>query len=74
MSGRTKNHFDLIIVGGGIAGLAHALAPSRRGLAVAVFERHAKPRGGSIRNFGMLWPIGQPPGKVGHPGLSGLAL
>ena len=64
MSGRTKNHFDLIIVGGGIAGLAHALAASRRGLAVAVFERHAKPRGASIQNFWMLWPIGQPPGKV----------
>ena len=64
MSNPNNKHYDLVIVGGGIVGLAHALAAASRGLCVAVFERHAKPCGASARNFGMLWPIGQPPGKI----------
>ena len=64
MSNPNNKHYDLVIVGGGIVGLAHALAAASRGLCVAVFERHRKPCGASARNFGMLWPIGQPPGKI----------
>ncbi|HWD40421.1 MAG TPA: TIGR03364 family FAD-dependent oxidoreductase [Fimbriimonas sp.] len=56
--------FDVAIVGSGILGLAHAYHLSKAGLKVAVFERNARPVGASIRNFGMIWPIGQPPGEI----------
>lgn len=45
---------DLAVVGGGLTGLAAALAAAKRGLRVAVFERHEIGWGASSRNGGMV--------------------
>lgn len=45
---------DLVIVGAGIIGLAHAVEAVSRGWSVLVLERDARAVGASIRNFGHL--------------------
>jgi D-hydroxyproline dehydrogenase subunit beta len=61
---QNNKKYDIIIVGGGIVGLSMALAEAKRGKKVAVFERHPQAAGASVRNFGMIWPIGQPAGNL----------
>ncbi|MDJ1137682.1 TIGR03364 family FAD-dependent oxidoreductase [Streptomyces iconiensis] len=55
---------DTVVVGGGIVGLAHALAAARGGDRVVLFERDDFAAGASIRNFGMIWAVGQQRGAV----------
>ncbi len=55
---------DIAVVGGGILGLAHAYVLARRGKRVVLFERSHRATGASVRNFGMIWPVGQPAGEM----------
>lgn len=56
------SQFDLIVVGRGIVGLAHALAGARAGLRVAVIDRETRSVGASVSNFGFVTVTGQQAG------------
>lgn len=62
---------DVAIVGAGIVGLAHAYMALRKGFKVVMFEREQFAVGASIRNFGLLWAIGQEPGAAFDRALRG---
>jgi FAD dependent oxidoreductase TIGR03364 len=59
-----NQHPDVIIVGAGIVGLAHAYTAAMRGLKVVVVERDHRCVGASIRNFGFITVTGQPAGAT----------
>ncbi|MEJ8853555.1 TIGR03364 family FAD-dependent oxidoreductase [Variovorax robiniae] len=60
----SNDSFDLIVVGAGIVGLAHAYTAAKRGLRVCVVERDAACVGASIRNFGFITVTGQGAGDT----------
>ena len=62
MTNSKNNSADIAIVGAGIVGLAHAYMALRKGYRVVLFEREQFAIGASVRNFGLIWPIGQEPG------------
>jgi FAD dependent oxidoreductase TIGR03364 len=52
----------IVIVGGGVLGIMHAVQARQRGLDVVHLEREAAPRGATVRNFGLVWVSGRAPG------------
>jgi D-hydroxyproline dehydrogenase subunit beta len=55
---------DCVVVGAGIIGLATAYALLKAGKTVTILDRDSAPLGASIRNFGMVWPVGLPSGPA----------
>lgn len=53
-----------IVVGAGIVGLATAKALLNNGYSIIIIDKTQMAVGASIRNFGMVWPIGQPAGEL----------
>ncbi len=51
-------HYDLLIIGGGILGTFHAYHALQRGLQVAILEKNNLPQGSSVQNFGQIVPSG----------------
>jgi FAD dependent oxidoreductase TIGR03364 len=52
----------VVVVGGGVLGLMHALEARRLGHDVIHLEREPGSRGASVRNFGLIWVSGRAPG------------
>jgi FAD dependent oxidoreductase TIGR03364 len=52
----------VVIVGGGVLGMMHAVQARSRGMEVVQLEREAGARGASVRNFGLVWVSGRAPG------------
>lgn len=55
---------ELLVVGAGIVGLAHAWMAVRRGWRVRVLDRDAQANAASVRNFGFVTVTGQQQGRV----------
>jgi len=61
-----NSHWDLIIIGGGLAGLSSAILSSRQGLKVLVIEKGSYPRHKvcgefiSMESYGFLLKLGLP--------------
>jgi FAD dependent oxidoreductase TIGR03364 len=70
----TEHSAEIAIVGAGILGLAHAYLAAKASKSVVVFEKSERAQGASVRNFGMIWPVGQPAGEMLQMALHSRAL
>jgi FAD dependent oxidoreductase TIGR03364 len=52
----------VVVVGGGVLGMMHAVQARSRGMDVVHLERERAPRGASVRNFGLVWVSGRAAG------------
>ena len=52
----------VVVVGGGVLGMMHAVAARHRGYQVTHLEREADSRGATVRIFGLIWVSGRAPG------------
>jgi FAD dependent oxidoreductase TIGR03364 len=68
------SQYDVAVVGAGIVGLSIAYTAAQQNKRVIVFEKNPKAAGASVRNFGMLWPIGQPHGGNRNRALASRAI
>ncbi len=59
-----STNYDVVVVGAGIVGLAHAWMAAKRGLRVAVLEKNSHCTGASVRNFGFITVTGQRAGDT----------
>ncbi|MBK8954563.1 MAG: TIGR03364 family FAD-dependent oxidoreductase [Saprospiraceae bacterium] len=50
--------YDIIVIGSGIMGLAHAYHASNLGLRVLILEKNSRAAGSSVQNFGQVVPSG----------------
>jgi glycine/D-amino acid oxidase-like deaminating enzyme len=50
---------SVVVVGGGVLGLMHAVEACQRGHHVVHLEREPGPRGASVRSFGLIWISGR---------------
>ncbi|KAA0023260.1 TIGR03364 family FAD-dependent oxidoreductase [Antrihabitans cavernicola] len=55
---------QVVVIGGGILGTAHAREAIRRGHDVVQLEREPEARGATVRNFGLVWVSGRAPHEL----------
>ena len=67
-------HYDVIVVGVGILGLAHAWHAARMGYKVLMLDATASAQGASVRNFGFVTVTGQRPGEDLHMAVKSAAI
>ncbi len=58
------DRWDFAIIGAGIAGLSLAWHLNKAGKRVLILEKSAQAQGASVRNFGMVWVVGQPTSEL----------
>ena len=70
MNGRSKQEYDVIVVGAGVLGVFHAYFAAKQGMRVLLLERDDAPRGASVRNFGWCIPSAMTPGVWAERGMA----